>query len=77
MEVSREIILVGPQLLIFESKNRKLLEIDSFFASLYLFRKLANNKFWGKILETFGDALRDVRSAYYKLLGSKWNQVAT
>ena len=30
MEVSREIILVGPQFLIFWSKNRKLLEIDSF-----------------------------------------------
>ena len=30
MEVSREIILMGPQLLIFWSKNRKLLEIDSF-----------------------------------------------
>ena len=57
MEVSCEIILVVPPLLIFRNKNEELLEIDSFFASLYLFRELANNKFWEKILETLGDAL--------------------
>ena len=32
VEVSREIILVGPQLLIFWSKNKELLEMDSFLS---------------------------------------------
>ena len=32
VEVSRRIILVGPQLLIFGSKNRKLLKMDSFLS---------------------------------------------
>ena len=31
MEVFREIIFVGPQLLIFGSKNKELLKIDSFW----------------------------------------------
>ena len=34
------------KLLIFKSKNKKLLKMDSFFASPYLFGELANNKFW-------------------------------
>ena len=118
MEVSREIILVGPQLLIFGSRNRKLFFLEDrgliiprfietlsrglgslydtpgrwcdhyqravstrdrtrhpmvwslapkptelqppprlFFASLYLFGELTNNKFLEKILETLGNAL--------------------
>ena len=43
MEVSRGIILVGPQLLIFGSKNRELLEIIFFF-SPYLFGELVNKE---------------------------------
>ena len=69
MEVSRGIILVGPQLLIFWSKNRELLEIESFLPLLYLFGELANNKFWKKILETLGDALIVTIARYFYYSG--------
>jgi len=52
MKISRGINLVRPQLLYFGSNNRELLEVDFFFASLYLFGEVANNKFWEKILGT-------------------------
>ena len=55
----------GPQFVIFGSKNKKLLEIDFFFASPYLFVELSNNKFWKKILETFGDALSSTNILAY------------
>ena len=56
MEVSREIILVGPQLLIFESKNRKLLEIDSFLPPYTYLGSWQTTSFGKKILETLEDA---------------------
>ena len=55
MEVSRGINFMAPQLLIFLSNNRELLEMK-FFSSSYLFGELVNKKFWEKILETVGDA---------------------
>jgi len=58
MKVSREIILVGPQLFIFWSKNRKLLEIDFFFSSNTYLRIWQTTSFEEKILETLGDAIR-------------------
>ena len=57
MEVSRGIILVGPQLLIFWSKNRELLEIDSFLPPYTYLGSWQTTSFGEKILETLGDAL--------------------
>ena len=56
-ESSREIIVVGPQLLIFEDKNRKLLEMDSFLPSHTYLGSCQTIKFEEKILGTLGDAL--------------------
>ena len=39
---------MGTQLFIFRSKNGELLEMDYFFASLYIFGELRNNKIWGE-----------------------------
>ena len=57
MEVSREIILVGPQLLIFGSKNRELLEIDSFLPSHIYLGSWQITTCREKIIGTLGDAL--------------------
>ena len=51
MEVSREIILVGPQHLIFGSKNRELLEIDSFLPPYIYLGSWQTINFGEKILE--------------------------
>ena len=59
MEVSREIILVGPQHLIFGSKNRELLEIDSFLPPYTYLGSWQTTRFGENILGTIGDALRE------------------
>ena len=62
MKISRGIILVGPQLLIFWSKNRELLEIDSFLPSHIYLGSWQTINFGKKIFGTVGDALT-LRSA--------------
>ena len=69
MEVSRGIILVGPQLLIFWSKNRELLEIDSFLPSHIYLGSWQTINFGKKILGTLGDALTKKISAASRLNG--------
>ena len=59
MEVSREIILVGPQLFIFGSKNGKLMEMESFLPSHTYLGSWQTISFEKKILGTLGDALTD------------------
>ena len=72
MEVSREIILVGPQLLIFGSKNRKLLEIDSFLPSHIYLGSWQTTSFGKKIFGTLGDALTKKISTASRLNGQEY-----
>jgi hypothetical protein len=57
MKVFRGIILMGPQLLIFRIKNRKLLETNSFLPSHTYLGSWQTISFGEKILETLEDAL--------------------
>ena len=57
MEVSRGIILVGPQFLIFWRKIGNYWRWTLFFAFSYYLRSWQSITFGKKILETFGDAL--------------------
>ena len=74
-ESSREIIVVGPQLLVFEDKNRKLLEIDSFLPSHTYLESCQTIKFEEKILGTLGDALSNL--IFYLLLPQIENEITS
>jgi len=74
-ESSREIIVVGPQLLIFEDKNRKLLEMDSFLPSHTYLGSCQTIKFEEKILGTLGDALSNL--IFYLLLPQIENEITS
>lgn len=74
-ESSREIIVVGPQLLIFEDKNRKLLEMDSFLPSHTYLESCQTIKFEEKILATLGDALSNL--IFYLLLPQIENEITS
>ena len=58
MDVSREINPVGPQVLIFLSNNRKLLEMNFSLPSYTYLGSWQIISLGKKILETVGDALR-------------------
>ena len=74
-ESSWEIIVVGPQLLIFEDKNRKLLEMDSFLPSHTYLGSCQTIKFEEKILGTLGDALSNL--IFYLLLPQIENEITS